>query len=65
MCHLTMLQQGCGRARKVKRFLRLDCLASNARLRRYYEDLGFVYRGQLTSGEYVGALYERPATLGS
>ena len=51
--------------REGKRFLRLDCLASNARLRRYYEEQDFVYRGQLTSDEYVGALYERPATLGS
>ena len=44
--------------REGKRFLRLDCLAGNARLRQYYEDQGFIYRGQFTSGEYVGAMYE-------
>lgn len=42
-----------------KRFLRLDCLAGNNRLRRYYEDQGFVYRGEVTDRDYVGALYEK------
>jgi GNAT superfamily N-acetyltransferase len=46
--------------REGKRFLRLDCLASNRRLRRYYEDQGFLYKGQFTSGEYVAAMYEKP-----
>jgi GNAT superfamily N-acetyltransferase len=46
--------------REGKRFVRLDCLASNARLRQYYEEQEFVYRGQFTSGEYVAAKYERP-----
>lgn len=45
--------------RDGKRFLRLDCLASNARLRQYYEEQGFEYRGLLESGAYVGAKYEQ------
>lgn len=45
--------------REGKHFLRLDCLASNSRLRQYYEAQGFVYRGLLQSGEYTGAKYER------
>lgn len=46
--------------REGKRFLRLDCLASNRRLRQYYEDQGFIYKGQFTSEEYVAAMYEKP-----
>lgn len=46
--------------RQGKGFLRLDCLASNRRLCRYYEDQGFTYKGQFTSGEYVAAMYEKP-----
>lgn len=48
--------------REGKRFLRLDCLASNRELRQYYEAQGFVYRGLLESGAYVGAKYERGLT---
>jgi hypothetical protein len=40
------------------RYLRLDCIASNARLRRYYEEQGFLYRGQVVDGDYTLALYE-------
>jgi ribosomal protein S18 acetylase RimI-like enzyme len=39
-------------------FLRLDCAASNGRLRQYYEDQGFTFRGQVTDYDYVAALYE-------
>lgn len=46
--------------REGKRFLRLDCLASNRRLCQYYEEQGFVYKGRFTSGEYVAAMYEKP-----
>ena len=42
-----------------RKWVRLDCLASNSRLRRYYEALGFVYRGQVGDHDYVAALYER------
>lgn len=45
--------------RQGKRRLRLDCLAGNRRLRRYYEDQGFVYQGQVSDRDYVAALYER------
>ena len=37
----------------------LDCLASNGRLRRYYEDQGFIYQCEVTDRDYVAALYER------
>lgn len=40
------------------RYLRLDCIASNARLRRYYEAQGFVYCGQVVDGDYTLALYQ-------
>ena len=42
-----------------RRWLRLDCMAANSRLRAYYERLGFVYRGEGEEG--WAALYERPA----
>lgn len=38
---------------------RLDCAADNRRLRRYYEDKGYAYRGQVTDRDYVAALYEK------
>lgn len=41
-----------------RRFLRLDCAAGNGRLRRYYEDQGFSYRGEVVDRDYVAALYE-------
>jgi GNAT superfamily N-acetyltransferase len=45
--------------REGKQFLRLDCLARNGRLRRYYEDQGFSYQGEVIDHDYVAALYER------
>lgn len=44
-----------------RRYLRLDCSAGNARLRRYYEGLGFICRGEVEDEDYRGALYEREA----
>lgn len=41
-----------------KRFLRVDCMSSNWRLRNYYEAAGFLYRGDGKSGSYVLSLYE-------
>lgn len=41
-------------------YLRLDCKADNPALMRYYERAGFTYRGEVTSGWYVGSRYERP-----
>lgn len=40
-------------------FLRLDCMATNAVLRRYYERLGFTLVGETAGGEYSAALYEK------
>jgi len=40
------------------RYLRLDCMAFNARLRQYYEAQGFVYCGQIVDGDYILALYQ-------
>lgn len=45
-------------------YLRLDCIASNARLRRYYEAQGFHYRGLVVDGDYTLALYELPLQTG-
>jgi GNAT superfamily N-acetyltransferase len=45
--------------RQGKSCLRLDCLAGNGCLRRYYEDQGFVYKGQISDRDYTAALYER------
>lgn len=45
--------------RQGRRRLRLDCLADNSRLRRYYEDQGFVHQGEVADRDYVAALYER------
>jgi GNAT superfamily N-acetyltransferase len=42
-----------------RQFLRLDCLAGNGRLRRYYEDQGFSYKGEVIDHDYMAALYER------
>lgn len=41
-----------------RRYLRLDCVAFNLRLRRYYEEQGFSYCGQVVDGEYTLALYQ-------
>jgi RimJ/RimL family protein N-acetyltransferase len=48
--------------------LRLDCDATNAALRAYYENAGFLYRGDveiplnaaLSGGRAVVSRYERP-----
>lgn len=40
--------------------LRLDCLAGNADLRRYYERQGFEPRGEVAVDDFTSALYERP-----
>jgi GNAT superfamily N-acetyltransferase len=55
-------------------FLCLDCLASNARLRKYYEELGFRAVGEITGpsghphsaahGFWRAVLYERSIELG-
>ncbi|HEY8489680.1 MAG TPA: GNAT family N-acetyltransferase [Dehalococcoidia bacterium] len=42
-----------------RRYLRLDCMAANAGLRRYYEAAGFASRGEVTVGTWRAARYER------
>jgi hypothetical protein len=42
-----------------KAFLRLDCVASNARLRTYYERAGYEHVGDVAVGEYTQARYEK------
>lgn len=41
-----------------RRYLRLDCIATNHTLRRYYEAQGFINRGEVVDGDYRLALYE-------
>ena len=45
---------------KGKAFLRLNCAAEQPRIRRYYEEAGFVHRGDRTANDFRAALYERP-----
>ncbi len=45
--------------RKGKQFLRLDCAAGNGRLRQYYQNQGFEYRGLMNANDYHAALYEK------
>ena len=43
-----------------KPFLRLDCMRDNARIRRYYEELGFEHRGdRVVGGHFDASLYEK------
>jgi ribosomal protein S18 acetylase RimI-like enzyme len=44
--------------RQGKQYIRLDCAASNGRLRHYYEEQGFTCRGELQDRDYIAALYE-------
>lgn len=42
-----------------KKYLRLNCMAANLALRRYYERAGFVYRGDLREPRGLACLYEK------
>ncbi len=42
-----------------KTYLRLNCMFENPRIRRYYEDAGFSYRGEVTYQGLRDALYEK------
>ena len=42
-----------------RRLLRLDCVAANQALRRYYEGAGFRVTGEATMHGVVVALFER------
>jgi GNAT superfamily N-acetyltransferase len=42
-----------------RQYLRLDCVASNDRLRSYYERAGYAHLGDVTVGPYTQARYEK------
>ncbi len=56
--------------RQGKQVIRLDCGAANrepeaasGRLRRYYEELGFVYFGEVQDHDYTAVLYEKKLSV--
>jgi GNAT superfamily N-acetyltransferase len=56
----SLLEWADGRVRERDReLLRLDCLANNSRLCRYYLDLGFVPSGSVTVDGFVCSRFER------
>lgn len=70
-----ILQWAFAKARsRGRQYLCLDCLSTNGRLRRYYEDHGFSVVGELAGppdhphtvahGLWTAVLYERPVELG-
>ncbi len=42
-----------------KNYLRLDCMYENPKIRQYYEDVGFEYRGEVRGVGWRAALYEK------
>ena len=42
-----------------KKFLRLNCLAEDRKIRDYYERAGYIHRGDLMGPKAVGSLYEK------
>src|SRR5207245_1224968 len=57
---LRMLQWAEGKARKEgKRYLRLDCLASNKTIRNYYEKAGFVHVRDTEAAGWTASLYQK------
>jgi GNAT superfamily N-acetyltransferase len=55
----AMLECAVARADSLgKKFLRLDCAADRPRLRKFYEDFGFVYHSDQQVGPYLVARYE-------
>lgn len=42
-----------------KKFLRLDCLADNRRIRDYYERVGFIHKGDVELSGWRASLYEK------
>jgi len=51
LIELRAIQQGI-------KYLRLDCVARNNKLRQYYESCGFIFKTEVNTGEIVLALYE-------
>jgi GNAT superfamily N-acetyltransferase len=57
---LEMLKWAEAAAREVgKRFLRLNCMAADRKIRDYYERAGFLYKGDVVRPKAVAALYEK------
>jgi ribosomal protein S18 acetylase RimI-like enzyme len=59
-----LVEWAAGRVRdRGRQFLRLDCLASNERLCRYYLNLGFEPRGSVTVDGFRCSRFERRADV--
>jgi GNAT superfamily N-acetyltransferase len=43
-----------------KNYLRLDCLASNSKIRAYYEKAGYIHKGETSPTGWRASLYEKP-----
>ncbi len=57
---LEMLKWAEAAAREAgKRFLRLNCLAADKKIRDYYERVRFLYKGDVVPPKAVAALYEK------
>ncbi len=57
---LEMLKWAEAQAKSAgKRFLRLNCLAEDRKIRDYYERAGFVYRGDVVEPRGRASLYEK------
>ncbi len=57
---LAMLEWAGRRASVArKKFLRLDCMADNQRIRVYYEKAGFTHRGDIQHSRWKASLYEK------
>jgi len=57
---LEMLKWAEASARKAgKRFLRLNCLAEDRKIRDYYERAGFLYKGNVAGPKALATLYEK------
>ncbi|MBO0889245.1 GNAT family N-acetyltransferase [Candidatus Bathyarchaeota archaeon] len=42
-----------------KKFLRLNCMADDRKIRDYYERLGFIHKGDVMGPKCLGSLYEK------
>ncbi len=57
---LGMLKWAARRASLAgKKFLRLDCVADDHRIRLYYEKAGFTHRGDIQHSKWKASLYEK------
>ena len=54
---LLWIQNEC--LSRDKHLLRVDCLESNKKLRKYYIDRGFVECGEIEFNDYKGKLFEK------